>query len=203
MIITIGITLATLSTPKPSRSRPARPPTPSGSDDFHTQSIAGVMSDNAQFAIGIALLALALFLSAFLGLYQEETYRWHGTQWREGLFYTVSDLLVCSRDLDPGSTVAFSLAAVLPPALPEPSDHPVIIRALSARLASPAAARPDRRHWRERAYRNGSGSRPVRAARSGRERLYAGPMHRRSQSPHLGTCAPPESKCKRDIVDKR
>ena len=102
VIITIGITLATLSTPKPSRSRPARPPTPSGSDDFHTQSIAGVMSDNAQFAIGIALLALALFLSAFLGLYQEETYRRHGTQWREGLFYTVSASTRCDRDLDPG-----------------------------------------------------------------------------------------------------
>jgi len=37
---------------------------------------------------GIALLSFALLLSSVLGLYQENTYRKYGKQWREGLFYT-------------------------------------------------------------------------------------------------------------------
>jgi UDP-xylose/UDP-N-acetylglucosamine transporter B4 len=36
------------------------------------------------------MLAMALFLSSCLGIFQEETYRLHGKKWREGLFYCVS-----------------------------------------------------------------------------------------------------------------
>lgn len=33
-----------------------------------------------------------MVLSAGMGLYQEVTYKKYGKQWREGLFYTVSEL---------------------------------------------------------------------------------------------------------------
>jgi solute carrier family 35 (UDP-xylose/UDP-N-acetylglucosamine transporter), member B4 len=43
-----------------------------------------------QYALGIALLTCALVLSAFLGLWQEGTYKRYGAVWKEGLFYQVS-----------------------------------------------------------------------------------------------------------------
>ncbi|KAI9159310.1 golgi uridine diphosphate-N- acetylglucosamine transporter [Blastocladiella emersonii ATCC 22665] len=42
----------------------------------------------SDFSIGIALLAVALVLSAYLGIYQEETYRIYGGHWRESLFFS-------------------------------------------------------------------------------------------------------------------
>ncbi|GMK55345.1 hypothetical protein CspeluHIS016_0204010 [Cutaneotrichosporon spelunceum] len=44
-------------------------------------------SERVQYISGIGLLSLALFLSAWLGLWQESTYRQYGNQWREALFY--------------------------------------------------------------------------------------------------------------------
>jgi hypothetical protein len=35
------------------------------------------------------MLAMALFLSSCLGIFQEETYKLYGKKWREGLFYCV------------------------------------------------------------------------------------------------------------------
>jgi hypothetical protein len=43
------------------------------------------------YVIGITLLSIALVLSSFMGLYQEMTYVKYGSNWREGLFYTVSN----------------------------------------------------------------------------------------------------------------
>lgn len=43
-----------------------------------------------QYAAGIGILSLALFLSAWLGLWQEQTYKMYGKRWREALFYCVS-----------------------------------------------------------------------------------------------------------------
>jgi hypothetical protein len=43
-------------------------------------------------ALGITILSIAMVLSACLGLLQEVTYRKYGKAWREGLFYTVSEI---------------------------------------------------------------------------------------------------------------
>jgi hypothetical protein len=75
-MITIGITVATITTPKPKAT-----------------AHASERSTKLEFASGISLLTFALFLSAWLGLYQEETYRRHGKQWREGIFYTVREVV--------------------------------------------------------------------------------------------------------------
>lgn len=81
MIITIGIVLATISAPR-RRSPPKATP------DISIQS-TDFLSENLQYASGILMLAMALFLSSCLGIFQEETYRLHGKKWREGLFYCV------------------------------------------------------------------------------------------------------------------
>jgi UDP-xylose/UDP-N-acetylglucosamine transporter B4 len=47
------------------------------------------LSDTMQYTAGIGLLAAALVVSAWLGLWQEQTYRVYGKQWREALFYSV------------------------------------------------------------------------------------------------------------------
>lgn len=48
------------------------------------------LTETMEFVGGIGLLSMALLLSACLGLFQEETYRRYGKQWRESLFYSVS-----------------------------------------------------------------------------------------------------------------
>lgn len=85
VVITVGIVIATISAPRPSRSSNSSscPTTyPSSSDDKLPESV--------QYLLGIGMLSIALFLSAWLGLWQEKTYRRYGNQWREALFYTVS-----------------------------------------------------------------------------------------------------------------
>lgn len=89
--ITAGIVLATLSAPRRPRSpssstistaSTASPNTLGGSGDEW-------LSDTMQYSAGIGLLAAALVVSAWLGLWQEQTYRVYGKQWREALFYSV------------------------------------------------------------------------------------------------------------------
>lgn len=82
VIITVGIVLATLSAPR-------RPPTKSAKSLTATTSQSEYLSEKQQYIAGIGLLSLALFLSAWLGIWQERTYRQYGKQWREGLFYSV------------------------------------------------------------------------------------------------------------------
>jgi UDP-xylose/UDP-N-acetylglucosamine transporter B4 len=86
IIITVGIVLATISAPRRKTPAPA----------FKTQASLDTapewLSDSAQYFAGIGLLSLALFLSAWLGLWQEETYKRYGKQWKEALFYSVSHL---------------------------------------------------------------------------------------------------------------
>jgi UDP-xylose/UDP-N-acetylglucosamine transporter B4 len=53
------------------------------------------LSDNLQYASGILMLAMALFLSSCLGIFQEETYKLYGKKWREGLFYCVRPFSRC------------------------------------------------------------------------------------------------------------
>lgn len=84
LIITIGIVLATISAP---RRRPS-PKSQLHSTTTNEQPIE-FLHENIQYVAGIALLSAALFLSAWLGIFQEETYKRYGKQWREGLFYCV------------------------------------------------------------------------------------------------------------------
>lgn len=79
-IITAGIVMATISAPRP-RKAPTPAATTVASDEF--------LPENVQYIAGIGLLALALLLSAWLGLWQEATYKQYGKQWREALFYCV------------------------------------------------------------------------------------------------------------------
>ncbi|ORY34799.1 UAA transporter family-domain-containing protein [Naematelia encephala] len=81
IIITTGIVVATLSAP---RRRSPRPTTAS----VTATSSEEWLSESAQFVSGIALLSIALFMSAWLGLWQEQTYKKYGKQWREALFYS-------------------------------------------------------------------------------------------------------------------
>ena len=82
LMITSGITVATMSAPRKK-----------GHSTVQTHSApSGDMSsggDGAKYVMGVSLLAGALFLSSLLGLWQEETYKRYGKQWREGLFYSV------------------------------------------------------------------------------------------------------------------
>lgn len=77
-MVTSGIVIATLYAPKPRDT--ARTATT-------TTSAAQSALDASQYLIGLSLLALALVLSAFLGLWQEGTYKRYGNCWEEGLFY--------------------------------------------------------------------------------------------------------------------
>lgn len=89
ILITTGIVLATLSAP-PKPTSPTSPPrNPAGSRNALAGS-TDVLSDALQYVLGIALLGAALVVSAFMGLWQEGTYKVYGAEWREGLFYTVS-----------------------------------------------------------------------------------------------------------------
>lgn len=92
ILITVGIVIATLSAPR----KPSARPNTSASTTAASLSQRGLadhlLSDHAQFVAGIGLLSAALLLSSFMGLWQEETYRRHGKQWREGLFYSVQPM---------------------------------------------------------------------------------------------------------------
>jgi UDP-xylose/UDP-N-acetylglucosamine transporter B4 len=52
-----------------------------------SSNISSTLSSSSYF-IGVGLLTLAVFTSAFLGLLQQHTYGKYGGHWREGLFYT-------------------------------------------------------------------------------------------------------------------
>lgn len=43
-----------------------------------------------EYAMGILMLTLSLFLTGLLGLLQEKAYTTYRPSWREGIFYTVS-----------------------------------------------------------------------------------------------------------------
>lgn len=75
-IVTIGVIYATTST-KTNNSK--TPPSTGG---------GGVSSGD--YAMGVLMLTIALIISSLLGLLQEDTYQKYGSEWREGLFYSVS-----------------------------------------------------------------------------------------------------------------
>lgn len=83
VVITVGIVLATISAPRPPKSSSASSSPSSAASDER-------LPETVQYIVGIGMLSAALFLSAWLGLWQEKTYRRYGNQWREALFFTVS-----------------------------------------------------------------------------------------------------------------
>jgi UDP-xylose/UDP-N-acetylglucosamine transporter B4 len=89
VIITIGIVLATISAPRRGSPPKVTPEVTIQTTDY--------LSENLQYASGILMLAMALFLSSCLGIFQEETYRQYGKKWREGLFYCVRPVTLSSR----------------------------------------------------------------------------------------------------------
>lgn len=74
--VTVGVVLATLSKPKATT-------TPS------TKSTVQTLEDMQRYFTGVAMLVTSLFLTAFLGILQEKTYKKYGPCWKEGVFYTV------------------------------------------------------------------------------------------------------------------
>lgn len=83
VVITVGIVLATISAPRPPKS-------PSAASTSQKTESDDLLHESVQYVLGIGMLSAALFLSAWLGLWQEKTYRRYGNQWREALFFTVS-----------------------------------------------------------------------------------------------------------------
>lgn len=93
--------LATISAPRPPRKTESTTSTSEADGEY--------LSESVQYVAGIGMLSLALFLSAWLGLWQESTYKQFGNQWREALFYNVSSPGLAEL------TTALPLSPLLPP----------------------------------------------------------------------------------------
>ncbi|WVQ66138.1 uncharacterized protein L199_004316 [Kwoniella botswanensis] len=87
LLITSGITLATISAPRP--PRPPRIQESPSSPTINTSHAShhSWIPDHLEYFAGVGLLTLAMIISAFLGLWQEQTYRIYGKEWKEALFY--------------------------------------------------------------------------------------------------------------------
>ncbi|KAG6815977.1 hypothetical protein H0H87_009680 [Tephrocybe sp. NHM501043] len=71
--VSVGVVLATLSKPKTSTS---------------TSSNIQSSEELWRYLTGVTMLVVSLFLTAFLGILQEKTYKKFGPCWKEGVFYT-------------------------------------------------------------------------------------------------------------------
>lgn len=88
-MVTLGIILATVSAPP----KPKGEPPTIQSTNSQPSSSPGFLPDHLQYMLGIAVLNLALVISAFMGLFQEKTYGKYGrggAVWQESIFYSVS-----------------------------------------------------------------------------------------------------------------
>jgi UDP-xylose/UDP-N-acetylglucosamine transporter B4 len=84
VVVTIGVIYATTSA-KTNNASPSKP-------------AASEAVSSGDYAIGVFMLTIALIISSLMGLLQESTYQTYGSEWREGLFYSVS-LVICSASL--------------------------------------------------------------------------------------------------------
>ncbi|KAG6887775.1 hypothetical protein C0992_010784 [Termitomyces sp. T32_za158] len=73
--VTAGVVLATLSKPKATTTS-------------STETAVQTLEDIHNYFIGVTMLVASLFLTAFLGILQEKTYKKYGPCWKEGVFYT-------------------------------------------------------------------------------------------------------------------
>jgi hypothetical protein len=74
------VILATLSRPASGKHNPHH---------LSTQSSVTEYAISQKYIYGIFMLVISLFLTAWLGVLQERTYRRYGPVWKEALFYTV------------------------------------------------------------------------------------------------------------------
>ncbi|KAG6909264.1 hypothetical protein DXG01_001326 [Tephrocybe rancida] len=72
--VSVGVILATLSKPKATSTS--------------TNSAVPSADELWKYMIGVTMLVVSLFLTAFLGILQEKTYKQYGPCWQEGVFYT-------------------------------------------------------------------------------------------------------------------
>lgn len=88
--------IATMSAPpKPSSSRP--PHIQKDASGQTKKDEDSGLSDHIQYMFGIGVLTLALVISAFMGLFQEKTYKRYGrggAVWQESIFYSVRVLFL-------------------------------------------------------------------------------------------------------------
>ncbi|KAJ9097844.1 hypothetical protein QFC19_006634 [Naganishia cerealis] len=122
LLITIGITLATLSSS-----------TRSSAGHDKSAPTAPRISEAKQYALGIALLAGALVVSALMGLWQERTYALYGAVWEEGLFYSAS-----RSERSPSDDFA---RLSLSPAAPLPQVWPLPEVAVPSAISSTSATK--------------------------------------------------------------
>jgi UDP-xylose/UDP-N-acetylglucosamine transporter B4 len=90
MLVTVGIIVATASAPPKPKGKP---PSIQRQSATTASTNAWGLADNTQYVIGVAILSLALVISAFMGLFQEKTYSKYGrggAVWQESIFYSVS-----------------------------------------------------------------------------------------------------------------
>lgn len=81
IIVTIGVIYATTGARATTQKASTSSPRSNKPQEVST----------GDYAIGVIMLLVALIVSSLMGLLQESTYRTYGAEWREGLFYSVSD----------------------------------------------------------------------------------------------------------------
>lgn len=89
LFVTVGVILATLSTP-------------SQAQDTHAHV------DLTEYTLGIIMLTASLLMTGVLGMLQERTYTRYGPHWQEGLFYTHALSLPIYIFFIPGIKFGFS-----------------------------------------------------------------------------------------------
>ncbi|KAG0008199.1 golgi uridine diphosphate-N- acetylglucosamine transporter [Entomortierella chlamydospora] len=80
LIVTIGVIVATTS----AKANTPQKPSSSSSSKSHQDDV-----NPGDYAIGVFMLSIALIVSSLMGLLQESTYKTYGSEWREGLFYSI------------------------------------------------------------------------------------------------------------------
>lgn len=78
-------------------------------------SATGRDGSNSTFAAGLAVLLLAQVLSAYMGVYVQETYAAHGASWKENLFYSHALSLPLFAPLAPQLRRQWHALAATPP----------------------------------------------------------------------------------------
>ncbi|GFZ49994.1 hypothetical protein JCM24511_07747 [Saitozyma sp. JCM 24511] len=149
--ITAGIIIATLSAPRRPRSPSSAISTASTASTASSTTLGSSgdewLSDTMQYTAGIGLLAAALVVSAWLGLWQEQTYRVYGKQWREALFYSHFLSLPFFIPLYPTLSTTFRSFAQSPPitlvAVPKPTPSSF----LASPIQSPSALGAGGKAW--------------------------------------------------------
>nr|ODN95565.1 solute carrier family 35 (UDP-xylose/UDP-N-acetylglucosamine transporter), member B4 [Cryptococcus depauperatus CBS 7855] len=87
LLITVGIVLATLSAPHRRPSSTHTDVHANTAEELTLNTPRSWLGQESEYLAGAGVLFVALVLSALLGLYQEQTFKLYGRQWKEALFY--------------------------------------------------------------------------------------------------------------------